>query len=312
MLRTLVRAREYGLIALAALVGLMAGLVVAAMSFSVGLLHQPAVRRAARRDGCRPQPSSIRSSQSRCRRSAAWPSGWGCGRCCAGAPAARSTRSRPMRCMAGACRRAAASSLRCRPSGRAESAPRSGSKRATRSWRAAWRPGSGRRSACADGDLRVLVGCGAAGAIAGAFGAPLAGAFYAFELVIASYSAVHLAPVGAAALVGYLVASTFGRAEPRHRLALCFPCPQHRSHGVGAGRICLGGGRNRADARCGGLRDGAQPAAHPADPASDARRPRGGLARDRHARGAVVRPRRDPHLVGDHRRHCRRSRCCSP
>src|SRR3954454_9024953 len=59
-------------------------------------------------------------------------------------------------------------------------------------------------------DLRVLVGCGAAGAIAGAFGAPLGGAFYAFELVIASYSAVHLAPVGAAALVGYLVASTFG------------------------------------------------------------------------------------------------------
>ncbi len=39
-------------------------------------------------------------------------------------------------------------------------------------------------------DLRVLVGCGAAGAIGGAFGAPLAGAFYAFELVIGSYSVV--------------------------------------------------------------------------------------------------------------------------
>jgi CIC family chloride channel protein len=36
-------------------------------------------------------------------------------------------------------------------------------------------------------DLRVLVGCGAAGAIAGAFGTPLAGAFYAFELIIGSY-----------------------------------------------------------------------------------------------------------------------------
>jgi len=58
-------------------------------------------------------------------------------------------------------------------------------------------------------DLRVLVGCGAAAAIAGAFGAPLAGAFYAFELVIASYSTASLAPVGAAALVGYLVASPF-------------------------------------------------------------------------------------------------------
>lgn len=58
-------------------------------------------------------------------------------------------------------------------------------------------------------DLRVLVGCGAAGAIAGAFGAPLAGAFYAFELVIASYSVASLAPVGAAAVIGYLVASVF-------------------------------------------------------------------------------------------------------
>jgi CIC family chloride channel protein len=60
-------------------------------------------------------------------------------------------------------------------------------------------------------DLRVLVGCGSAGAIAGAFGAPLAGAFYAFELVIASYSAASLAPVGIAALVGYIVAGFFGQ-----------------------------------------------------------------------------------------------------
>ncbi len=58
-------------------------------------------------------------------------------------------------------------------------------------------------------DLRLLVGCGAAGAIAGAFGAPLAGAFYAFELIIGSYSVVSLAPVGIAALVGYSVANLF-------------------------------------------------------------------------------------------------------
>jgi CIC family chloride channel protein len=57
-------------------------------------------------------------------------------------------------------------------------------------------------------DLRVLVGCGAAGAIAGAFGAPLAGAFYAFELVIGSYSVAGLAPVGIAALIGYLVTNS--------------------------------------------------------------------------------------------------------
>jgi len=44
-------------------------------------------------------------------------------------------------------------------------------------------------------DLRLLVGCGAAGAIAAAFNAPLTGAFYAFELVIGTYSLTTLAPV---------------------------------------------------------------------------------------------------------------------
>lgn len=59
------------------------------------------------------------------------------------------------------------------------------------------------------GDLRLLVGCGAAGAIAGAFSAPLAGAFYAFELIIGSYSVTDLAPVGLAALIGYLTTQAF-------------------------------------------------------------------------------------------------------
>ena len=58
-------------------------------------------------------------------------------------------------------------------------------------------------------DMRILVGCGAAAAIAGAFGAPLGGAFYGFELVIGSYSIASLAPVGMASLVGYLTAQVF-------------------------------------------------------------------------------------------------------
>ncbi len=49
-------------------------------------------------------------------------------------------------------------------------------------------------------DLRLLVGCGAAGAIAAAFNAPLTGAFYAFELVIGTYSLGTLAPVVVAAI----------------------------------------------------------------------------------------------------------------
>jgi chloride channel protein, CIC family len=54
-------------------------------------------------------------------------------------------------------------------------------------------------------DLRTFVGCGAAAAIAAAFNAPLAGAFYAFELIIGSYTLGTLAPVAIAALSATLV-----------------------------------------------------------------------------------------------------------
>src|SRR5579883_2036598 len=58
-------------------------------------------------------------------------------------------------------------------------------------------------------DLRLMVGCGAAGAISGAFGAPFGGAFYAFELVMGGYTASALVPIAIAALNGYLVAKAF-------------------------------------------------------------------------------------------------------
>jgi CIC family chloride channel protein len=58
-------------------------------------------------------------------------------------------------------------------------------------------------------DQRMMVGCGAAAAIAAAFGAPLAGAFYAFELVIGGYTPASLTPVGVAAVAGYFVAHGF-------------------------------------------------------------------------------------------------------
>jgi CIC family chloride channel protein len=59
------------------------------------------------------------------------------------------------------------------------------------------------------GDQRMMVGCGAAAAIAAAFSAPLAGAFYAFELVIGGYTPASLTPVGVAAVTGYFVAHAF-------------------------------------------------------------------------------------------------------
>ncbi len=60
------------------------------------------------------------------------------------------------------------------------------------------------------GDMRMLVGCGAAGAIAAAFGAPLTGAFYAFEIIVGIYTIVGLAPIVAASISGLLVAQSLG------------------------------------------------------------------------------------------------------
>src|SRR5260370_5455436 len=58
-------------------------------------------------------------------------------------------------------------------------------------------------------DQRIIVGCGAAAAIAGAFGAPLAGAFYAFELVIGGDAAARLTSCCVAAVAGYFVTHGF-------------------------------------------------------------------------------------------------------
>ena len=67
------------------------------------------------------------------------------------------------------------------------------------------------------GDMRLLVACGAAGAIAAAFNAPLAGAFYGFEVVLGTYTVGALAPVAASALVATLVARAWG--DPAYLIA---------------------------------------------------------------------------------------------
>jgi CIC family chloride channel protein len=64
----------------------------------------------------------------------------------------------------------------------------------------------GQKLAARRADIRMLVGAGAAGAIGAAFGAPLAGAFYAFEVVLGSYSVATLAPVAISALCASMVA----------------------------------------------------------------------------------------------------------
>lgn len=59
-------------------------------------------------------------------------------------------------------------------------------------------------------DLRTLVGAGAGAAVGAAFGAPLTGAFYAFEIVIGNYTPAAIAPVMAAALAGSSITRALG------------------------------------------------------------------------------------------------------
>jgi chloride channel protein, CIC family len=64
----------------------------------------------------------------------------------------------------------------------------------------------GQRLAARRNDMRLLVACGAAGAISAAFSAPLAGAFYAFEVVLGAYTSAALVPVTASGVTAWLVA----------------------------------------------------------------------------------------------------------
>ncbi len=64
------------------------------------------------------------------------------------------------------------------------------------------------------GDTRVFVTSGAAAAIAAAFNAPLAGAFYGYELILGSYTPAALAPVALAAVSGALVQRALGDTQP--------------------------------------------------------------------------------------------------
>jgi CIC family chloride channel protein len=78
-------------------------------------------------------------------------------------------------------------------------------------------------------DLRLMVGCGAAGAIGAAFDAPMAGAFYAIELVIGTYTIANLAPVVVASITAVFVERALGAGvEPFHlQLPTYYPVVQY-------------------------------------------------------------------------------------
>ncbi|WP_241559893.1 chloride channel protein [Solirhodobacter olei] len=74
-------------------------------------------------------------------------------------------------------------------------------------------------------DQRTMVTSGAAAAIAAAFNAPLAGAFYGFELIHSSYTTKMLAPVLAACLSAVLVVRNLRTDAPLFDVFGAFPVP---------------------------------------------------------------------------------------
>jgi chloride channel protein, CIC family len=87
-------------------------------------------------------------------------------------------------------------------------------------------------------DMRVMVGCGAAGAIAAAFNAPLTGAFYGFELVIGTYTLGTFAPVAAASIVAVSVLHLFGHAPFDLTLVIPKLAPEHYPSIFALGMLC--------------------------------------------------------------------------
>jgi chloride channel protein, CIC family len=87
-------------------------------------------------------------------------------------------------------------------------------------------------------DLRLLVGCGAAGAISAAFNGPLTGAFYGFELVIGTYTLGAFAPVAVASLVAISVLHMIGRSPFDLQVAIPALLPQQYPSILLLGVVC--------------------------------------------------------------------------
>ncbi|HUN41851.1 MAG TPA: chloride channel protein [Acetobacteraceae bacterium] len=87
-------------------------------------------------------------------------------------------------------------------------------------------------------EQRLIVGCGAAAAIAAAFNGPLTGTFYAFELVIGTYTLGTFAPVVVSSIVAVSVLHALG--PPPFDLTLTPPplLPQDYAPILAVGVIC--------------------------------------------------------------------------
>ncbi|HEX3430547.1 MAG TPA: chloride channel protein [Rhizomicrobium sp.] len=76
-------------------------------------------------------------------------------------------------------------------------------------------------------DQRIFVTAGSAAAIAAAFNAPLAGAFYGYELILGSYMPSALAPVAVAAICGALSQHLISGAQPLFAVSGGVPLDVH-------------------------------------------------------------------------------------
>ncbi|MEJ0010216.1 MAG: chloride channel protein [Alphaproteobacteria bacterium] len=103
-------------------------------------------------------------------------------------------------------------------------------------------------------DLRIFVAAGSAAAIAAAFNAPLAGAFYGFELVLSTYTVVALPQVAVAALASVLTMRTFTHGEMLFTLPLDFTSIPPWNYPffviLGIGSAGIGIGTMKLVARC--------------------------------------------------------------
>lgn len=92
-------------------------------------------------------------------------------------------------------------------------------------------------------DLRVFVTAGSAAAIAAAFNAPLAGAFYGFELILGNYNVRALAPVIVAAVGAALAQRSLSHMQALFDVVHVLPVTANRSYllfvllGIGAAGV---------------------------------------------------------------------------
>ena len=92
-------------------------------------------------------------------------------------------------------------------------------------------------------DMRIMVGAGAAAAISSAFGAPITGAFYAFELIVGVYSVANVSAIMAASLAAWLGTQALGGSPYAFHALQVFPLrPWHYLVILGMGLLATGFG----------------------------------------------------------------------